>query len=335
MPAPKLRHNVGGKSKPSKPTGPYSKLTRRPKKTTTQHIKNVIKNNKELKYSPSWINYDHFDPANYSTTQLPPILGSIVLPNVYDAANQVISIVGLQTGHYLNSVSNQLDTDLTAAGQGPCMYPLGGYSMERGTTGLTIDGNEAYINSGKINIQINSVVTGSNAGSVNDTVNPLCFRILHVKAKKDAAGVSPSVAGDLFRDMKNQNAGFMSDMTQRNVFTDYAVNKQRFTVCKDVKFKLCEPVQPSYAGTSANQQTPNYPYPSQKNVTLYLDKPKKKIRFEQVDNGINNSYEPLNYDFVNYVFILCCREQINSADYSATAKRWTLTTQGQTTFRDA
>jgi len=319
-------------TKPKKTNKPQSKkgLNVAEKK----QVKRIISNNKELKYTPSWINYDHFDPANYSTTKLPPILGSIILPNVYDSANQVVSIVGLQTGQYLNSVSQQLDANLTAAGQGPCMYPLGGYGMQRGDTGTTIDGNEVYYNSGKLNIQINSVVTGSNLGAVNDTVNPLCFRILHLKCKKDPAGVSPSVAGDLFRDMQNNNAGLMSFMTQRNVFGDYRVNKQRFTVLKDIKFKLCEPVQPSYAGTVANQTTQNLPHPTQKNITLYFDKPKKKLRMETVDNGVNNAYEPLNYDFVNYVFVLCCREQINSADYSATGKRWTITTQGQTTFRD-
>jgi len=297
-------------------------------------VKRIIASNKELKYCPAWINYDHYDPANYSSTQLAPILANVMLPNVYDATNQVVSIVGFQTGQYLNGVSNQLDTNLTAAGQGPCMNPLGGFGMQRGDTGKTIDGNEVYFNSGKINLQINSVVTGSNIGSVNDTVNPLCFRVIHVKAKKDAAGVSPSVSGDLFRDMKNDNAGLMSFMTQRQLWSDYRINKQRFTVLKDTKFKLCEPVQPSYAGTSANQQTYNLPHPSQKNVTLRLDKPKKKLRMETVDNGVNNAFEPLNYDFVHYVFVLCCREQINSADYSATGKRWTITTQGQTTYRD-
>lgn len=304
-------------------------------KTERKQVKGIIAARKELKYCPNWRNYDHYNPANYNDTQLAPILATAVLPNVYDAGNGVSTIVGFQTGNYLNVVSTQLDTNLVAAGQPPCMNALGGYGMERGDTSTTIDGNEVYFNAGKINIQINAVVALNNAGQVNDAVGPLCFRVIHVKAKKDAAGTTPSVSGQLFRNMTNDNAGFMSDMTQRQLFHDYGFNRQRFTVVNDKKFKLAQPVQPAYAGTSANQPVRNYPHPSQKNLTLYLDKPKKKLRMGEVDNGANNYFEPTNYDFVHYVYVICCREQINSADFSNTAKCWTITTQGQSTYREA
>ncbi len=208
----------------SAPTGRHLSTTEK------KEVKTIIASRKELKYCPDCISYDHYDPANYSTTQLPPILASVALPNVYDAVNNVITIVGLQTGHYLNSVSQQLDANLTASGQGPCMYPLGSYGMERGDTSKTIDGNEVFFNSGKINLQINAVNAEGNGDRVNDAVGPLCFRVLHVKSKKDAAGTAPSVSGDLFRNMVNNNAGFMSDMTQRNLFHDYGINRQRFQV---------------------------------------------------------------------------------------------------------
>lgn len=304
-------------------------------KVEKKQVKGIIANRKELKYCSDIITYDHYDPANYSPTQLPPILASISLPNVYDAANNVVTIVGLQTGHYLNSVSNQLDANLTAAGQGPCMYPLGSYGMQRGDTSTTIDGNEIYFNSGKINLQINAVNAEGNADRVNDAVGPLCFRVLHVKSKKDAAGTAPSVSGDLFRNMVNDNAGFMSDMTQRNLFHDYGINRQRFQVLADKQFKLIQPVQPAYAGTSANQPSRNFPHASQKNLTLYLDKPKKKLRMNGGDDGINNYFEPLNYDYIHYVFVLCCREQINSSQFSDTGKCWTLTSQQQVSYREA
>lgn len=304
-------------------------------KVEKKQVKTIIASRKELKYCPNWINYDHYDPANYTPNQLAPIPSNIILPNVYDATNGVTSIVGLQTGNYLNSVSQQLDANLTAAGQGPCMYPLGGFGMERGDTSTTIDGNEVYFNAGKINIQINAVNAEGNADAVNDAVSPLCFRVIHVKAKKDAAGVTPSTSGALFRDMINNNAGFMSDMTQRQLFHDYSINRQRFQVLNDKKFKLSQPVQPAYAGTSANQPVRNHPYSAQKNLTLYLDKPKKKLRMGVGDDGAANYFEPLNYDFIHYVFVICCREQINSSQFSNTGKCWTLTTQGQSTYREA
>jgi hypothetical protein len=304
-------------------------------KTEKKEVKTIIASRKELKYCPDIITYDHYDPANYTPTQLPPILASISLPNIFDSANGITTIVGLQTGHYLNSVSNQLDNNLTAAGQGPCMYPLGMFGMLRGDLSTQIDGNEVFFNSGKINLQINAVNAESNAGQVNDAVGPLCFRVLHVKSKKDAAGTAPSVSGDLFRNMVNDNAGLMSDMSLRNLFNDYGINRQRFEVLADKRFKLIQPVQPAYAGTSANQPSRNFPHASQKNLTLYCKMPKKKLRMNGGDDGVNNYFEPLNADFIHYVFVLCCREQVNSSQFSNTGKCWTLTTQQQSSFREA
>lgn len=300
-----------------------------------KQVKSIVAKRKELKYSRYWYNYDNFDPVNYTTQQLPPIGSGIVLPNVYDPLNNTVTIAGLQTGSYLNSASAQLDAALTAAGQGPVMNVLGGYGMPQGDTSTTIDGNYAYFHSGKVTLQINSIVASGNSGTVNDSISPLCFRIIHVKAKQDAAGVTPSLSGDLFRDMINNNAGFMSEMTLRQLMTDYSINRDRFELKKDIKFKLSEPVQPGYAGNDANQPIRNLPYPTQKTCTLWLDKPKKKLRMNNLDNGSTNQFEPLNYDFVNYIFVLCCREQTTNGEYSSTLKRWTLTTQGQTKYRDA
>ena len=304
-------------------------------KTEKKQVKDIIAKKKELRYSNYWYNHDFYNPANYTSFQLPPLPSSIVLPNVYDAANGTVSVVGLQTGAYLNSASAQLDAALTAAGQGPCMYELGGYGMPTGSTSESITGNYSYFNSGYVTLGINSIVASGNSGTVNDSVSPLCFRVIHIKAKQDAAGVTPSLSGDLFRDMENNNAGLMSDMTLRQLFHDYKINRDRFVLCHDKKFKLQEPVQPGFAGNAANQPIRNRNYPSEKYLKLWLDKPKKKLRFASNDNGSTNQYEPLNYDFVNYIFVLCCREQTTNGEYSSTTKRWTLTTQGQTTFRDA
>ncbi len=335
----KLRKGFwAGSSSKRKPTARRPKsapASRHLSKTEKKEVKAIVASKKELLYCPDVISYDHYDPANYSPTQLPPILASIALPNVYDSVNNVVTIVGLQTGHYLNSVSNQLDNNLTAAGQGPCMYPLGGFGMTRGDLSTEMQGNELFFNSGKINLQINAVIAEGNQAAVNPTVGPLCFRVIHCKSRKDAAGTAPSVSGDLFRNMVNDNAGFMSDMTQRNLFHDYSFNRQRFQILADKKFKLCQPVQPGFAGISRNQQVQNFPHASQKNLTLYLDKPKKKLRMNGGDDGTSNYFEPLNYDYIHYVFVLCCREQINSSQFSTTGKCWTLTSQSQTSFREA
>lgn len=307
-------------------------------KVEKKQVKTLIASRKEKKYCKYWINYDYYDPTQYTQYQLAPIIGNVVLPNVYDSAIATTTIVGLQTGQYLNTMSTNFDSLLTAAGQGPCMNPLGGFQMREGDSAKDLDGDYAYFNSGCINLQLNSLVAEGNIATVAASVSPLCFRILHVRAKKDAAGITPSVAGDLFRTMTNENAGFMSDMTLRQLTDDYGLNRDRFEIKHDIKFKLSQPVQPDYGGTTANQGVRNLPYPTQKRIKLWLDKPKKKLRFSHTDNGTNNSHEPLNYDFVNYVFVICSREQVPGAptgnSFSSTAKMWSLTTQGQTTYRD-
>lgn len=303
-------------------------------KVEKKQVATIIAKKKELRYCPNWINYDAYDPTQETEFSQPLISGSTVLPNVYQAAFNTVSIVGLQTGHYLNSSSQQLDAALVAAGQPACMNPLGGYGMEAGDTAQNIDGSYAVSQSHKLNLQINALVASGNGGTVNDSVSPLCFRVIHVKCKQDQAGITPAVSGDLLRDMINNNAGMMSFMTQRQVMHDFVPNRDRFHVVNDIKFKLSEPVQPGYAGNSANQALRNLPYPTQKNLTLWLPKTTKKLRFSTQDNGVSNRYEPLNFDFVNYVFILCCREQVTNSEYSSTQKRWVVSTQGQSKYRD-
>lgn len=303
-------------------------------KKERKEVKSIISNRKEFKYCPNWINYDLFDPATYTPFRLPPVTAVITLPNTYNQAWNTVSVVGFQTGHFLNAASTQLDAALTAAGQGPCMNPLGGYGMQKGDTSTTIDGDYAYFHSGQVTLRINSVVASGNQGTVDDSVSPLCFRLLHVKAKKDAAGTTPSLSGDLLRNMENTNKGLMSEMTLREVMDDFPVNRDRFTVVKDLKFKLSEPVQPSYAGNSNQANVHNLQYPTEKIIKLWLDKPKKKLRFSNDAESTISRFEPTNYDFVHYIFLLCSREQLPNGTYSSTQKRWTVTTRGQTKYRD-
>lgn len=317
---------------------PNAKRTRKPKvglnKVEKKQVKQIIAAKKEFKYSPKWINYDNYDPALISDFQQPITVGATTLPNVYSSTNNTATIVGFQVGQYANTASTQLDSALVAAGQPACMNQLGGIGMENGTDQVNIIGDYALMHSAKVNFQINTSPQGGNADNVAETVSPMIFRVIHVSAKKDQAGITPSLSGDLFRNMTNDNQGLMSFMTLKQLMTDYSLNRDRFHVHKDFQFKLSEPVEPDYAGTTANQNVLNRPYPTQKNFTLWLPKHKKKLRFADRDNGLTNAYEWTNADFVSYVFIICCREQNTGGNYSSTLKRWTCSTQGQTKYRD-
>lgn len=303
-------------------------------KVEKKQVKEIISRKKEFKYSPKWINYDYYDPTLYTDFQRPITLGQTILPNVYSAGNGTATITGFQVGQYANTASSQLDAALVAAGQPACMNQLGGIGMENGIDQTNIIGDYALLHSSKVNFQINTSPAGGNADNVKDSVSPMIFRVIHVSTKQDQAGITPSLSGDLFRDMTNENQGLMSFMTLKQLMTDFSLNRERFHIHKDFKFKLSEPVEPDYAGTSANQNVLNLPYPTQKNFSLWMPKPKKKLRFSDTDNGLTNAFEWTNADFVSYVFILCCREQNTSGNYSNTAKRWTCSTQGQTKYRD-
>lgn len=303
-------------------------------KVEKSQVKSIIAAKKEFKYSPKFINYDNYNPLLITDFQQPITVGQTVLPNVYSATNNTVTITGFQMGQYANTASSQLDAALVAAGQPACMNQLGGIGMENGIDQTNIIGDYALLHSSMVNFQINTSPAGGNADNVQDAVSPMIFRVIHVSCKQDQAGITPSLSGDLFRDMTNENQGLMSDMTLKQLMTDFTLNRERFHVHKDFKFKLSEPTEPDYAGTTANQSQRNLPYPTQKNFTLWMPKPKKKLRFSDTDNGLTNAYEWLNADFVSYVFILCCREQNTSGQYSSTLKRWTCSTQGKTRYRD-
>lgn len=304
--------------------------------TEKRQVKQIIAKKKEFRYCDKWINYDNYNPAFYDDFTKPTTLGATILPNVYLAGNGTASIVGFQMGQYANTASAQFDAALVAAGQPACMNQLGGIGMENTSPQdqTKIDGQYALLHSCRCNFQVNVSPAGGNADNVNDAVSPMIFRVIHVSCKQDQAGITPSLSGDLFRDMTNQNKGLMSDMTLKQLMTDYSLNRERFHVHKDFKFKLSEPTEPDYAGNSANQGQRNLPYPTQKNFSLYMPKPKKKLRFSDNDNGLTNAYEWLNADFISYVFVIAVREQITSGSYSNTAKRWTCATQGMTKYRD-
>lgn len=303
-------------------------------KVEKKQVKDIILRKKEFKYSPKWINYDNYDPALQTDNQQPITVGATVLPNVYSATNNTVTITGFQMGQYANTASTQLDNALVAAGQPACMNQLGGIGMENGDDQTNIIGDYGLLHSCKCNFQINTSPAGGNADNVQDAVSPMIFRVIHVSCKQDSAGVTPSLSGDLFRNMTNENQGLMSFMTLKQLMTDFSLNRERFHVHKDFKFKLSEPTEPDYAGTTANQSQRNIAYPTQKNFTLWMPKPKKKLRFADRDNGLTNAYEWTNADFISYVIILCCREQNTSGNYSSTFKRWTCSTQGMTKYRD-
>lgn len=311
-------------------------------KVEKKEVKKIIGNRKELKYCPNWFSYDDYAATGGFIQRRIP--SSAVLDGIFDSANNACVAVGLQTGNYLNSASNAINTQYPFL-----MYPMGGFGMERGDTSTTIDGDYAYMNSSKIDIQVALSVCEDQL-RVNQLSTPMEFRVIHVKAKKDQAGVTPSPLTELFLDQTNVKEGLNMTGSVNEIMRRFPVNSNRFIKVKDFKFKLQNPIKPTTlqtipaGGTSAQLSdsvcATQPPHPSTKDITLWLDKPKKKLRFAVTDNGLNNYFEPVNYDFVHYVFIIATRDTYaNSFTTSGTnnaqdASGWTVSATGKTTFRD-
>lgn len=310
-------------------------------KVEKKQVKKIIGNRKELKYCPAWFSYDDYAATGGFIQRR--IGASAVLDGIYNNSDNACMCVGLQTGNYLNSASNAIN-----AAYPFLMYPMGGFGMTRGDTAQQIDGDYAYMNSAKIDIQVALNVV-ENQDRVNPLSAPLEFRLIHVKAKKDQAGVTPSPLTELFLDQTNVKEGLNMTGSVNEIMRRFPVNHNRFIKVKDFKFKLQNPIKPTTLqttpGATAAQLADSVcavqpAHPCTKDITLWLDKPKKKLRFATSDNGLNNYYEPVNYDFIHYVFILATRDtfynsyQNDDGGAAQDASKWTVSASGKTTYRD-
>ncbi len=292
-------------------------------------VKKIIANRKEFKFCPNWYAYDDYAAVGgYIQSTIQP---DSYLDGIYDAnSDRAVSGVGFQTGKYLNTASNAVNVSLP----GTFMYPLGGYSMTRGDGNTEIDGDYAYNQSAFISLQINALPASGNANVVEDTVSPLEFRLIMVKAKKVATGSTPSLNSALFMDMTNDNEGLTMSGSVKEAMTDYNVNQNQFIKLRDQRFTLTQPVQPSYTGTVSNQPTLQTQHSSQKNLKIWLPKTKAKIRFSSTTVIDVNDHEPLSWDPTVYMIILCSRKSGGAMGYSNTDRAWRVKCTGQSKFRE-
>lgn len=336
MPAGRMYIGARGKLSSSNPKPKKTKKTDKGglKKKEKDQVKSIITSRQEARYCPIWYNYDEHDPLTIGNYIQQTIGSGAVLPNTYNPAFGAATIAAFQTGAYLNSASTQLN--VATAATGPAIHPLGGFGMTRGDNPVQINGQYAYMKSSYVTLKVTAEVLSGNGGTVNDGLSPLCFRLIHVRCKPTQSGVTPSLTTQLFVDLTNDKEGLESVMTVKELMDDYKVNTDVFTVQNDIKFKLANPVQPGYAGNSANQPLRQGSHPAAKHIKLWLNKPKKKLKFSPSDNGTTNDHEPLNYDFVDYIIILCTRgNTLMSNDYSNTQKYWKVAATGQTKYLDA
>lgn len=299
-----------------------------------KEVKKIISARKESKYCPNWFQYDDFETTGGYIQ--PAITSTGTLPGIYNANSLTCSVVGLQMGQYLTTSSDAVNTLLGAG----TIKPLGGIGMERGDTATTIDGDYAYMQSSKLQLRITANTLGE--GYVDGQCLPLEFRLIHVRPKANTpTGTTPSLVSSLFVDNTNAPEGLGASGSVTEVMCNWRLNRNQFEVVKDIKFQLSNVQQPSIptqGGPSVSQTMPMIDaYPNTKDIELWMNNPKKKLRFATSDTGATY-FEPTNYQFQEYVIILCARKYINQGApvfKPVSTGYWQVRVNGMTKYRDA
>lgn len=320
-------------------------------KVEKKEVKDIIAIKKEVRYCNKWFSYDDYLVAagNLQFTRTVPI----TLPGINPAGNNACTMLGFQTGEYLNPEAVSINTNVGAG----TMTPLGGYGMQQGTDSTDILGDYAYLQSAKVDLQITALPWNSNDSSLYSAgMSGLQFRVIHASAKQIQTGASPSYSNGFFWDRTHDKVGFTMVGTCKEIMDDFHMNTDQFHIHSDQKFRLTQPQNPGstdtlliqqnlsatadnqvFVNTSMQGQGTNPTYPCQRNIRLWMPRIKKKIRFSESDDGATNAFEPTNAQFVNMIFIICCRtnQQQLIPSLLNTSRSWSVKAAGETRYRDA
>lgn len=320
-------------------------------KQERKEVKEIIAVKKEVRYCNKWYFYDDYAGAsgNLQLTRTNPV----TLPGINPFGSNACNMLGFQTGEYLNPESSSINTQVGAG----TMVPLGGYGMQQGTDSTDIIADYAYLQSAKVDLQITALPWNTNQSDLYSAgMSGIQFRVIHAQAKQIQTGVSPSYAEAFFWDRTHDKVGLTMVGTCKEIMNDFHFNTDQFVIHHDVKFRLTQPQNPGgldtqliQSNTSAtatkevytNQgfqgQATNPTYPCSKNVSFWMPKIKKKIRFSEGDDTTTNAFEPTNVNFVNMIFIIACRvnQQQLLPDNNSVRGAWSVKASGETRYRDA
>lgn len=192
------------------------------------------------------------------------------------------------------------------------MTDLGGMDLTQGAATGNRIGDYIFLKKTHLNIQIDARVS-------NDSSNhPLEFRMIVAKARRQAtpAGITRTPQATLFLDEEADDFG---DSTAGKNGTDLMVqplNKRHWTILKDYKFRMSNPLDP----TATSNSYSGY-YPCMKRFSIDLP--------HYVKAHFDNSNTPTNYDF-HYAVIIYAR----SLDKDTKADGWEVNIRGNTQYVD-
>lgn len=320
-----------------------SGLNKTEKKQTRAIAKKAVKAGKENVFSAGWFNYEN--APTYGGYSQPQLQAQAILPNIADPLSGAASTIVLQTGSVLTANSATLNTNMG----GQAAFPMGGFryppisiNSEHG-----IQGDYAHFQSGQISLGIFAQEI-NNANQLDDCWAPLNFRVLHVKIKGKYLQDAGVLYNKMFLDTENYQMGLSAPTSVKGLQQDLRINTEAVKVLNDIRFKLNQCMRPSviagniagsiaYAASSGGSAA-RPQYPSAKYLKLWLENPKKKIRFSDATSATND-YEPLNYNYNEYVIILCYRDQTFAGNGAGgtgqdTSRYWGVAATGMTKIKD-
>lgn len=329
----------------SAPT-PRRGLNKKEMKQTRQIAKRAVNAGKESIYCKWWIDYD----THAATTPLhqPMIGATAILPNIYNAANGAATCICFQTGQNLTPNSVSVNAGLTG---GNACYPLGGFKYQPASLDSDhgINGDYAHLQSAQISLAI--FADPIEQYELNDSCfAPIEFRVLHFKLKGKYLQKDDVIMENLFLNTENNERGLSMVGTVKTLNRDVRINTNAVKVLHDFRFKLNNPVKPTtnqqmavqgntLSATANGGSAARPSYPAAKYLKLWTENPKKKIRWSDSVSS-QNDYEPVSWNFVEYVCVLAYRDQTFNGSTggvtpaNSTSRLWHAACTGITKIKD-
>lgn len=301
-------------------------------KLEKEQTKDIIKRGKETIYG-RFFTYDV--RTTYTANDQQALTAPQNLPGVQNPADGAASCYVLQTGDNLSPASLSLNT---TAGMAGCANAMGGYSILQGDTARTMSGNYIYSQSHKLSIKI-AMKTIRNQNTIESNYLPTRFRVLYVRAKPHSEVQTASLQGGLFLSEYGQKQGLATpNLTCKFVGKDAIINPGQWTLHKEFNFKLVPYIQPPGIWTDDQDkvrltQQSTTPYPNEKQLDIWLDHPKKKLKMHDGETVGLNNHEPMNYDFNNYIVIIATTGN-PTQNGSLSSSAWTLQASGTSKFKE-
>ena len=308
-----------------------------------QQVKKIAIANTETKWCNPY-GYDFY--PEYDAPRInAPLSQPVPIPGC-NLPGQSAYFIGLETGVTTSTQGSNLNT--ASPPQAPntqlCINQIGMYNFGTSSDavasaldpGLRREGEYMMAQSQAVKIEIDMRKLEKNT-EIADAFTPYEFRLIAVKRRPRrvvATGAGPDFRTEMFRNYANAEVGFSNKLSVKEFF-DYPINKEAFTVLKDIKFKLSPQVDPlAYnpvgpdVGAFPNIGNNYNSFPNRKELTMYLPKPKNKIKWNE--NAISDPDDSFNYK-VN-IFVMASQTGSESAQNQA--DRWIMKVHTCSKFKD-